>query len=181
MDIAMASDHFWWASAKPWWSLEMIEDGAYRFLNVIESIPDIDQYIMSQAYIKYFEIVSMAAEWQRSGKVREMARQQNEILRIPFKERTKEKGGSEALVYDAFIDMMREQERVSRDKGNYEQAIMWRDAVYKLENKSDIYDAISAIDSLRIEIGNKEVEETIDKYKSKYKEIKGGQPEQRGS
>ncbi|MFA6095835.1 MAG: hypothetical protein WC767_03265, partial [Candidatus Paceibacterota bacterium] len=32
MDIATASDHFWWASAKPWWSLEMIEDGAYKLM-----------------------------------------------------------------------------------------------------------------------------------------------------
>ena len=45
----------------------------------------------------------------------------------------------------------------------------------------DIYDSINAIDLLRIEIPNKEVEEKIEQYKEKYKTIRGGQPEQRGS
>jgi hypothetical protein len=53
--------------------------------------------------------------------------------------------------------------------------------MYKLENKLDIYDTINAIDLVRVEIPNKEVEETIEKYKEKYRTIRGGQPEQRGN
>jgi hypothetical protein len=181
MDVAMASDHYWWASAKPWWSLEMIEDGAYRLLDVVKSIPDLGEDFLTEAYVKYYNIVSTAAEWQRSGKVREMALEQNEILRIPFKERTKEAGGLEPAVYQAFIDLMKEEEKKAAEAGNYEKAVLWRDSVYKLENKSDIYDAISSIDLLRLDIGNKKVEETIEKYKEDYKQIRGGQPEQRGS
>jgi len=63
----------------------------------------------------------------------------------------------------------------------YEKAILWRDAAYKLKNKLDIYDTINAIDLLRIEIPHEEVEKTIEEYKDKYRKIRGGQPEQRGA
>jgi len=58
---------------------------------------------------------------------------------------------------------------------------LWRDSIYKLQNKLDIYDTINAIDLLRVEIPYKEVEEMIEKYKDKYRQIRGGQPEQRGT
>jgi len=102
------------------------------------------------------------------------------ILRIPFKERTLEKEGVENVWY-AFIDMMKQLEKKAVQNQEYEKAILWRDAVYKFENKSDIYDAVNAIDLVRIEIPNDEVEKTIIEYEKKYKQIRGGQPEQRGN
>ena len=181
MDIALASDHFWWASAKPWWSLEMIEDGAYRFLDVLKSINGMSEETIFKGYRYYMDIVSKAAEWQREGIVRKMAQEQNKILRIPFKERTLGQGGTEEGVYWAFVDMMKEQEKKASKAGDYEKAILWRDAVYKLDKKYDIYDAISVIDLLRVELGNGPVEDTIARYKDEYDKIRGGQPEQRGS
>jgi len=76
---------------------------------------------------------------------------------------------------------MKKLEEKAVQNREYEKAILWRDAMFKLENKLDIYDTINAIDLLRVEIPHKEVEETIEKYKSKYYKIRGGQPEQRGS
>lgn len=181
MDIAMASDHYWWASAKPWWSLEMIEDGAYRLLDVVRSMKTVHEKTLHEAYEYYTSIVSLASQWQREGKVREMALQQNKIMRIPFKERTLGKGGEEEAVYFAFIDLMKNQEKVASENGHYEKAILWRDAVYKIEHAYDIYDTINVIDLLRIEIGNGLVEKTIEKYKSEYIKLRGGQPEQRGN
>jgi alpha-amylase/alpha-mannosidase (GH57 family) len=181
MDIATASDHFWWASAKPWWSLEMIEDGEYRLLETLRMIPEVSEDNLRRARDLYEKIISTAFQWQRTGKIRTMMSSQNSILRIPFKDRTIGRGGAEAGVYHAFIDMMKTQEKLSSLKGEYEKAILWRDAIYKLENKLDIYDTINAIDLLRIEISNEEVEKTILKYKEKYKDIRGGQPEQRGN
>jgi len=58
-------------------------------------------------------IVSQASAWQREGIVRQMAVEQNEILRIPFKDRTFGKGGAEEGVYWAFIDLMKEQRKRS--------------------------------------------------------------------
>lgn len=181
MDVALASDHFWWASAKPWWSMEMIEDGAFRLLETLRSIPNISENTVKRASKLYENIVSTGFTWQRSGKIREMMREQGSILRIPFKDRTIGRGGAEEGVYHAFVDMMTGLEKKALQSGEYEKAILWRDAKYKLENKLDIYDTVNAIDLLRIEIPNKEVEETIEKYKDQYRKLRGGQPEQRGS
>lgn len=181
MDIALASDHFWWASCKPWWSLEMIEDGAFRLLDTLRSIPRVSAATLEQGRDFYEKIVSTAFTWQRTGKIRKMMHDQQAILRIPFKDRTIGKGGAEEGVYWAFHDMMQRLEKEAVEKGEYEKAILWRDALYKLENKLDIYDTINAIDLLRVEIPHKEVEETIERYKAQYYAIRGGQPEQRGS
>ncbi len=181
MDLALASDHFWWASAKPWWSLEMIEDGAYRLLSTIRAISDISKEKLEKARDYYEKIVSTAFNWQRTGRIRAMMQEQKSILRIPFKDRTIGRGGAEKGVYYAFIDMMKKLEKKATKQGEYEKAILWRDAIYKLKNKLDIYDTINAIDLLRVEIPHEEVEKTIEKYKAKYREIRGGQPEQRGA
>jgi len=181
MDVALASDHFWWASAKPWWSMEMIEDGAFRLLETLRNIPDVAPDKLMDASKLYENIVSTGFNWQRTGKIRTMMREQNTALRIPFKDRTIGRGGAEAGVYEAFMVMLKEQEKVAASRGEYEKAILWRDAIYKLENKLDIYDTINAIDLLRVTIPHTEVEQTIEKYKEKYRAIRGGQPEQRGS
>lgn len=181
MDKALASDHFWWASAKPWWSLEMIEYGAYTLLETLRHIPDVSKEILEQGRDYYEKIISTAFNWQRTGKIRAMMKSQQNILRIPFKDRTVGKGGAEEGVYAAFMDMMQDLEKRAVERGEYEKAILWRDARYKLENKLDIYDTINAIDLVRLEIPHKEVEAIIEKYKAKYYEIRGGQPEQRGS
>lgn len=180
-DKALASDQFFWASAKPWWSVEMIESGVHAVLEVIEKIPQVNKEDMERAQDLYRKIISTAFEWQRTGKIREMNKERNAFLRIPFKERTLEKGGTEEAVYQAFVDMMRTQEKQAREKGEYEKAILWRDAVYKLETKCDIYDAINAIDLLRIEISNEKVEKTLDEYTVRFGQIRGGQPEQRSN
>jgi hypothetical protein len=181
MDSALASDHFWWASAKPWWSMEMIEDGAYRLLEALQAIPNVKTDKVAEANRLYQNIVSKGFNWQRTGKIREMMQEQRTITRIPFVDRTVSRGGEEIGVYDAFMQMFSDLEKKARDAGEYEKAILWRDSIYKFKNKLDIYDAINAIDLLRVEIPNQEVEETIEKYKDKYRAIRGGQPEQRGS
>mgnify|MGYP001615107458 FL=1 len=181
MDMALGSDHFWWASGKPWWSLEMIEYGAWSLLDTLKYVPDIKKEVVEEGRDYYEKIISTAFNWQRTGKIRYMMQEQKNILRIPFKDRTLGRGGAEEGVYNAFMDMMQrlEQEAVARHE--YEKAILWRDARYKLENKLDIYDTINAIDLLRVAIPHQEVEATIEKYKARYYEIRGGQPEQRGS
>ena len=181
MDIALSSDHFWWASAKPWWSLEMIEIGAFRLLTTLRMMPDISADQQGKARDYYEKIVSTAFQWQRVGKIREMMQQQKSILRIPLKDRTLSKGGAEKGVYYAFVDMMKRLEKNAAKSGEYEKAILWRDAISKLKDKLDIYDTINAIDLLRVEIPHDEVEAIIEKYKAKYRAMRGGQPEQRGT
>ena len=181
MDMASSSDHFWWASAKPWWSLEMIELGAFRLLDTIRHVPDVSKDVLEKALDYYEKIVTTSFNWQRTGKIREMMAEQKSMLRIPFKDRTISRGGAEEGVYWAFIDMMKDLEKKATEKGEYEKAILWRDSIYKLENSLDIYDTINAIDLLRVEIPHEQVEAMIEKYKEQYKQIRGGQPEQRGN
>lgn len=181
MDTALSSDHFWWASAKPWWSVEMIESGAWVLLEAIRSFPDVSREKLEKAGNFYERIISTALNWQRSGKIRQMMKEQKSILRIPFKDRTISRGGEEKGVYYAFIKMMEGLEKKSAKNGEYEKAILWRDAMYKLKNKLDIYDTVNAIDLLRVEIPHEEVEKMIKEYKDKYRQIRGGQPEQRGA
>ena len=159
----------------------MIEVGAWRLLEAMEAIPNIPKDKVDRARDFYTKIISTAFNWQRTGRIRQIMKEQKSILRIPFKDRTISKGGAEKGVYRAFIDMMEKLKREAAKKGEYEKAILWRDSIYKLQNKLDIYDTINAIDLLRIEIPHNEVEATIEKYKEKYREIRGGQPEQRGA
>lgn len=180
MDRALASDHLWWASAKPWWSLEMIEYGAWSLLDTLRHIPDIAGEKLEQGRDYYEKIISTAFNWQRTGKIRTMMRSQNDILRIPFKDRTLDRPGAENVYY-AFLAMMERLKKEAAGRGEYEQAILWRDAIFKLEHKLDIYDTMNAIDLVRLRIPHEEVEDTIVKYEAKYKKIRGGQPEQRGS
>jgi len=181
MDAALGSDHVWWASAKPWWSIEMIEFGAYKLMDTIRAIPDVHADALRRAKDLYEKIISTAFNWQRTGRVRQMMKDQGSILRIPFRDRTVSKGGAEEGVYHAFMEMMQRLEKDALERREYEKAILWRDAMYKLEHKLDIYDVINAIDLVRAEIPHKEVEALILKYKEKYRELRGGQPEQRGS
>lgn len=181
LDIGTASDHFWWASAKPWWSLEMIEDGAHRLLTTITSVPNVSEADLAHAHDLYEKIISTAFDWQRTGRIRQMMMEQRSILRIPFKDRTLGKGGAEEGVYHAFMDMMARLEKEASARHEYEKAILWRDAMYKIENRLDIFDAVNAIDLLRLEIPHAEVEEIIEKYKDRFKAMRGGQPEQRGN
>jgi hypothetical protein len=177
LDRAMASDQFFWASGEPWWSIEVIEKGAWALLEALKNLPKISEKEMEKGEEYYKDILSIAFWWQRSGKIESMAEKYRESTKIPFKERTVEAGKPE--VYDAFIDMMKRKMEEAASKNNYERAILWRDAIWKLETKNDIYDAIHAVDLLRKEVSDPALRELMDKYKRQYKKIKSGQPELR--
>ena len=174
---AMASDQFFWASGEPWWSIEMIEKGAWIMLETLKSLSPIKKSQITQGEEYYKNIISTAFWWQRSGKIEKKAELYKEETRIPFKKRTLEKGKPE--VYQAFIEMMRRKMWQATKKKNFERAILWRDAIWKLETKNDIYDTIHAVDLLRSEVSDKKLRMLMDRYKEKYKKIKPGQPELR--
>ena len=166
LDIGLASDQFFWASAKPWWSLEQIELGAWTLLSASHNEKTFDLYL---------KIIAKAFEWQRSGKVRELSHDMKEASRIPFKDKTEK----EPWVYNAFIDLMKGEMKKAAEKENYEEALLWRDAIWKLETKNDIFDAIHAVNLLRRQVPNIDVENLIKKYHADYINLVSGQPEQR--
>jgi len=177
LDRAMASDQFFWASGEPWWSIEMIEKGAWAMLDTLKSLPNITKKEIKKGEEYYKEILSIAFWWQRSGHIEGLAKKYKENIKIPFKERTLENGKPE--VYKAFIKTMEDKMKESAQTKNFEKAILWRDAIWKLETKNDIYDAIHAVDLLRLEVTDSYLKSLMDKYKKKYEKIKPGQPEKR--
>lgn len=76
LDRALYSCHFWWASARPWWSIEMIEAGAYELFHVIELLPECSskQKNLEEGHALYSKVVFTSFTWMRSGKVRDLSR-----------------------------------------------------------------------------------------------------------
>ncbi len=177
IDQALASDQFFWASGEPWWSIEMIEKGAWQMLKALKSLPNITKKEIQKGEKLYRDILATAFWWQRSGKIEEKSKKYREAVRIPFKERTLEAGKPE--VYYAFLEMMKKKMKEAAKNKNFEKAILWRDAIWKLETKNDIYDAIHAVDLLRLEVSDPQLTKLMERYKEKYKKIKPGQPELR--
>ncbi len=81
LDRALHSDQYWWASAKPWWSLEMIERGAKELRDTINISPKSTPADKVRAQELYQNILFQGFEWQREGVVDELARQEDEEVR----------------------------------------------------------------------------------------------------
>ena len=177
IDRALASDQFFWASGEPWWSIEMIERGAWTTFQTLKNLPKIKKEEVKIGEKYYKNILAQALQWQRNGKIEEKAKKYKEITRIPFKERTL--GANKPEEYYAFLELMEKKMWESTKKKNFERAILWRDAIWKLETKNDIYDAIHVVNLLRTEVPDSKIREVIEKYKKKYNQMKPGQPEMR--
>jgi len=175
LDPALASDVFFWSSARPWWSIELIEEGAYGLMEVVTGSPAATPAAKQHALKLYRQILDKAFEWRRSGKIAEIGREREDILRIPFRERTDEG------VYQGFLKLMRDTEKAAIERRDYEAAALWRDAQNSLEQKNDVYDAYHVVDMLNATIRSEQIERVLAQYRAKYLEIRGGQPEQRSN
>ncbi len=173
LDKALASDQFYWASGEPWWSVEMIEKGAWELFEVVKSIPNISETNLKKANRLYQQIITTAFWWQRSGKIDRLAKKYKEGVKIPFIKRTDDN------TYQAFLAIMRQRMKIAVEKDNFEKAILWREAISKLETKNDIYDAIHAVDLLRQELAEAELKKLLSEHKEAYRKLKPGQPESR--
>jgi len=139
----LSSCTFWWASAKPWWSIEMIERGAWQMYLSVSKIKSVNR----QAYRLYSEIILLAFKWQRQGKIDKNFN--NQLTKtIPFSLRCK-KGELQQV-----LKKLQKAEKLAVKTKNYELAIKWRDAQTKLKNNTDIFDVWHVVDQLR---GFKEV------------------------
>jgi hypothetical protein len=81
LDQAIHSDQYWWASAKPWWSLEMIERGAKDLRDVVHLAPGSSEDDRRCATKLYYDIITTGFDWQRNGTVEALARQEDEEIR----------------------------------------------------------------------------------------------------
>ncbi|MBI2620972.1 UvrB/UvrC motif-containing protein [candidate division WWE3 bacterium] len=168
LDMALASDQFWWASAKPWWSLEMIEAGAYALREVVwvlkrawpakqgQSVTDADtkKGLARQTRTEYDKggleaerlyrlILDKAFEWQRTGYVRKKHLESSgTYLKKPFRERTSPEWFNQVV-----LEFEYEMNRAIAAQ-DFERAIKWRDALLKIKQGSDVYDVLHVVDEL---------------------------------
>ncbi|RJR27989.1 hypothetical protein C4561_00595 [candidate division WWE3 bacterium] len=142
MDKAIASDQYWWASAKPWWSLEMVEQGAYetkKVLEILKASPD----ILEKADRIYRNILDLAFEWQREGIIRKRhLSHSGTYLKDTFKKRTPPDW------YNLMVLELEFEMKASAERRDFEKAIKWRDALIKMENGNDVYDVLHVVDEL---------------------------------
>lgn len=81
LDRSLHSDQYWWASARPWWSLENIEAGAKELRDVVLTVPNASAQMKNEAKKLYKNILFTGFEWQRKGIVEKLARQEDEEIR----------------------------------------------------------------------------------------------------
>lgn len=134
LDRALHSDQFWWASAKPWWSLEMIERGAKELRDVVLWAPGTTTEGKDHAQELYKKIIFTGFEWQREGIVETLAKQEDEEIR----QRTDEglpklpKKEIEKIV----ANLEREMELVAK-RQEYERAAQLRDRIKELRGYAE--------------------------------------------
>lgn len=135
LDRAIHSDQYWWASARPWWSLEMIERGAYELRGVILNSTATSQEEKQKAEELYKKILYTGFDWQREGRVDEIARQEDEDVlgRLHQKGKlfiTKEE-------YSQMIETLKGQIQSSVKDEDYHRAAMLKDRVQELAEEME--------------------------------------------
>lgn len=72
LDRALHSDQYWWASANPWWSVEIIENGANMLTKSVEFLKKISPGTRQKAENLYQQISSTAEKWQDTGRAKKI-------------------------------------------------------------------------------------------------------------
>lgn len=72
LDQALHSDQYWWASANPWWSVEIIENGGNMLLGVLKSLKKLSPKILQKAISLNKQISATAHGWQNTGRAQKI-------------------------------------------------------------------------------------------------------------
>jgi len=131
LDRALHSDQYWWASAQPWWSIEMMEGGAKEFKNILQILP-IDQQKKDYAKELYLKIIQEAFDWQRSGKVEELSKLADEDVTQRITTETPYIPKEE---FDQIVKNLENQMLTAAENKEYERAAQIRDRVKELKEK----------------------------------------------
>lgn len=135
LDSALHSDQYWWSSARPWWSLEMIERGAFDLVQVIRNSITSSPAEREKAENLYKLIIFTGFEWQRQGIVDELARTENEEVRERLEE--KEKLFVTKDEFEEMVKTLREQMRAAAQTEEYHRASMIKDRIRELEEEME--------------------------------------------
>ncbi len=127
LDPALHSCQYWWASARPWWSIEMIERGAYGLREVVLKAPVSTPEEKALAEELYKIILYTSFDWQRSGYVDEVAKRENEEVNERLEE--KQKIFITKAEYEQMIFRIKLQIKLAVSNEEFQQAAMMKDRV----------------------------------------------------
>lgn len=132
LDRALHSDQYWWASAQPWWSLELIESGAKDLRDVIFSLPKIGLNIKNKAEKLYHNIVLTGFQWQKTDKLKNLAAEADEDV---TQRMIKGVPKISAQEFNKIINGLKLQIKSAVNKEEYERAAQIRDRIKELAGK----------------------------------------------
>lgn len=130
LDTALHSDQYWWASAKPWWSLEMIEKGAFELLTAIRNFKSSTETDRQKAWNLYIEIITMGFDWQRTGKVADLSKKEDEEMKERMDEDRPYISHEE---YQKMITTLNKQMLAAADQKEYIRADQFRKRIEELK------------------------------------------------
>ncbi len=130
LDRALHSDQYWWASARPWWSIEMIERGAKELYDTVLATPGVSEKTKEDAKHLYHTIVFTAFDWQRSGLVDELSRREDEDIRQRVDVGLPQLPRSEV---DKMVKRLSQEMKMMSAQQEYERAAQIRDRIAELQ------------------------------------------------
>ncbi len=132
LDKAIHSDQYWWASARPWWSIDMIDRGASEIKNSILLLPNISDNIRNKAIESYKDIIVSSFRLQGEGIIDDMIKNYDEEASEIIETKSLEANPKE---YDRVIEHLRRQMLEAADKENFKKAIEYRKRIENLREK----------------------------------------------
>lgn len=134
LDKSLHSDQYWWASAMPWWSLELIEKGAKEFVDVILKNPASSKKSKILAEGLYKKIIFTGFAWQKSGKIEALSKSSDEDVTQRI---TKEMPYIPLTEFNGIVANLKNQMLTAANNLEYERAAQIRDRVRELEEKKE--------------------------------------------
>ncbi|MDI6591613.1 MAG: UvrB/UvrC motif-containing protein [Patescibacteria group bacterium] len=135
LDKALHSDQYWWASAKPWWSLEILEKGAKELKDVVLAISGVSSIVKRQAQELYQKIVFLALDWQREGVVEDLVKEHyDEEVAMRLDTSAPYVPPEE---FDKIIEHLRKQMLECARIEEFERAAQFRDRIKELKEKRE--------------------------------------------
>lgn len=135
LDRALHSDQYWWASAQPWWSLEIIEAGAKELRDVIFSIHGISKKIKIRAENLYYQIALTGFQWQKTDKIKNLAVEADEDVTQRI---LKDVPKISIAEFNKIIKGLRHQKENACQREEYERAAQIRDRIKELLDKKKL-------------------------------------------